>query len=469
MSYRFLLSAAALVAGLAAPASAQPITPADLRSHIEVLAGDDYEGRAPGTAGETKTLAYVSAQLAALGFEPAGTDGSWFQPVPLVERTPQTYTARWSAGGRRIEADRPELVLVGREAEERIDNAPVIDAGHALPAELAKLDVRGAVVLARYDASKLEGAPGWTDRSRGLVAAGAAAVIAIMPPEVKWPAMVASYQEGQTRLQSHELPRVQGAVSVREAARLTASRGLRVTLQVSTKVRPYVSNNLVARLRGTGRTGESILYLGHWDHLGICRPEGEADRICNGAVDNASGIAMLIEIGERLARGARPVRDVLILATTAEEMGLLGARHFAAEPTVPRESIVAAMNIDTVAIHGRGEKLAVIGRGHAPLDVAIDATAAALGRPLDTDKEADAFVQRQDGWELSKAGIPTVMVGGSFANMASLGAFLSGPYHKHDDDLGREILLDGAAEDADFHVALGRRLADPALYRPSTR
>jgi Zn-dependent M28 family amino/carboxypeptidase len=244
---------------------------------------------------------------------------------------------------------------------------------------------------------------------------------------------------------------------------------LRASLAVSTQVRKYVSHNVIGRLRGTGNTRESVLYLGHWDHLGICRPEASDDKICNGAVDNASGIAMLIEIAANIARGKRPERDLLFMGTTAEEMGLLGAEYFGANPTVPLNSLVAAINIDTVAIHRKGEPVAVIGRGTAPLDALIAETAQQLGRKIDEDKEADDFVSRQDGWVLTRAGVPTVMVGGSFANMKQLGAFLSGPYHKHNDDLGRELILDGAAEDTDLLIALGRKLADPKRYQPPRR
>jgi Zn-dependent M28 family amino/carboxypeptidase len=157
------------------------------------------------------------------------------------------------------------------------------------------------------------------------------------------------------------------------------------------------------------------------------------------------------------------------MATTAEEMALLGAEYFGANPTVPLNSIVAAMNIDTVAIHRAGEPVAIIGKGTEPLDRLINQTARELGRKMDTDAEADDFVRRQDGWVLTRAGVPTVMVGGSFSNMQQLGAFLSGPYHKHDDDLARELILDGAAEDADLLIALGRKLADPRIYQRPAR
>jgi hypothetical protein len=130
------------------------------------------------------------------------------------------------------------------------------------------------------------------------------------------------------------------------------------------------------------------------------------------------------------------------------------------------KSLVAAINIDTVAIADKGEPVAIVGRGTTPLDPLVDATARELGRAIDPDEEANAFVERQDGWELTKAGVPTVMVGGSFANMAKLQAFLGGPYHKPEDDLKRPIVLGGAAEDTDLMIALGRKLADPRQYSP---
>jgi Zn-dependent M28 family amino/carboxypeptidase len=173
---------------------------------------------------------------------------------------------------------------------------------------------------------------------------------------------------------------------------------------------------------------------------------------------------MLVEIAGRLAAGPRPMRDILVLATTAEEVGLLGAEHFAANPPVPLHSIVAALNFDTVAIHGAGQPLAVIGRGLAPLDAAIAATAAEFGRTMDATYAADAFIQRQDGWALARAGVPAVMVGGAFADMAALQRFLGGDYHGPSDNVRPDIPLDGAAEDANLAVALARRLADPTQY-----
>jgi len=481
---------------LAANASAQPadppVTPADMMRHIERLASDEFEGRAPGTPGEQRTIAYIVEQLRARGLDPAGENGTWLQPVALVERTPRASNAQWSANGRALTFDQNELLLIGNQPNMRVENAPVIFAGHGarLPDrgidQLAGADVRGAVVFILVQGPGIPGFPPLARRALDVSQAGAAAVIAIVGPEVPWNVARTASGRAVTRLDSVPVPGLSGIMPIAAAQRLIEAAGgdlnrllneqpgssfravtlpLTASLEATTGINRFTSNNVVGRIRGGGAPGESVMLLAHWDHFGICRPEGVADRICNGAVDNASGIAMMIEVAGRLARQPRPSRDVLVLATTAEESGLLGADHFAHHPTVPIDSIVAAINMDTVAIHPAGEPVAVLGRGNAELDAVVDATVSAMGRRLDTDNEVDAFVQRQDGWKLTQVGVPAIMVGGSFSNMSLLNAFLGGPYHKPEDQLGGRIILDGAAEDATLTVALVRRLADPSVYR----
>ena len=166
-------------------------------------------------------------------------------------------------------------------------------------------------------------------------------------------------------------------------------------------------------------------------------PEGAAHRICNGAVDNASGVAMMIEIAGRLAGQPRPARDILFLATTSEEKGLLGAEYFATHPAVPIRSIVAAINMDTVAIAPAGAPVAEIGRGFPPLDSIISQTIVAAGRNIDGDDDVESLAQRQDGWALARAGVPSVMIGGGLGDPARLGAFLRDVYHSPADQVGR--------------------------------
>jgi hypothetical protein len=500
MFSRLVRGLAPLLLFLPAAALAQsepPVTPADLRRHIDVLASDAFEGRAPATEGERRATAYIVEQWRARGLEPAGENGSWFQAVPLVERAAGRHEARWTARGRALDFDPQDILLLGRDAQEAIADAPVIFAGHGarLPErgvdQLAGIDLRGAIVLILLEGPDVPGFPSLVERRRAVTEAGAAAVIAVVGSDIPWP-QVRGLMSGQvaTRLATEPVPQVTGAMPIAALQRLLDGAGgnlerllneqpgssfravalpLRATLDVVTTVNRYTTNNVIGRIRGSGSTGESLLFLGHWDHFGVCRAESEPDRVCNGAVDNASGIAALIEIAGRLARQPRRERDILFLATTAEEMGLLGAEHFAAQPPVPLDTIVAAINLDTIAIHPAGEPVAVIGRGVPALDAVIDAAVADAGRRLDADGEADVMVRRQDGWALTRLGVPAIMVGGSFSNMENLNAFLAGTYHGPDDEAGAGLILDGAAEDATLLVALGRRLADPAGYaRPAS-
>ena len=494
--FRGVALALLLVAASAAAQTDPPVTPDDLRRHIAVLASDAFEGRAPATEGETRTINYIVEQLRARGLEPAGDGGSWFQPVGIVVREARSHDVRWSANGRGLPFDQNQIVLQGRDAQARLADAPVVFVGHGvrLPErgvdQLAGADLRGAVAVMLFDGPDVAGFPSFTRRVRMVTEAGAGAVIALTDADLNWDLVTRNYRQPTTRLASQVIAPIVGAMPLATAQRLIGAAGgnlerllndqpgssfravtlpIRATIDVATEVRPYTTHNVVGRIRGSGTSGESLLYLGHWDHLGLCRPEGEADRICNGAVDNASGVAMLIEIAGRLARQPRPARDVLILATTSEEIGLFGAEQFARSPVVPLRSIVAAINLDTVAIHPAGQPVAVIGRGLPALDQAIEATVTAMGRRLDTDDEAAPFLRRQDGWALSRAGVPAVMLGGSFSDMTVLNGFLEGAYHGPDDEAGPGLVLDGAAEDATLLVALGRRLADPALYqRPAT-
>jgi Zn-dependent M28 family amino/carboxypeptidase len=415
--------------------------------------------------------------------------------VPLIERTTQSARATWSANRRPIAFDQDNIVFQARDAHQRIADAPVIFAGHGarIPDrgvdQIAGIDVRGAVVLILLDPPAVQNFPPLSQRTQAMLDAGAAAVIRIVGPDTNWREVRSGSITPRTRAASQAVAPMLGIMPFAAAAALVRAGGgdltrllndqpgssfravrlpIRATIEVDTAVRPFDSRNVVGRLRGSGG-GESLLLLAHWDHFGLCRPEGAPDRICNGAIDNASGVAMMIEAAGRLAEGPRPARDIMVLATTAEEIGLVGATYFAAHPTVPLDSIVAAINMDTVAISPVGEPVAQLGRGFAPLDALVASTATAMGRRIDQAHEADMMASRQDGFAFARVGVPSIMVGGSFASMARLNAFLAGRYHEPDDQADDRIVLDGAAEDANLLVALGRRLADPDVYQRPQR
>jgi Zn-dependent M28 family amino/carboxypeptidase len=198
--------------------------------------------------------------------------------------------------------------------------------------------------------------------------------------------------------------------------------------------------------------------------LGICKPEGEIDRICNGAVDNASGMAVLTEIARRLAK-KRHDRDIYFVGTTAEESGLLGAQVFADDPVFPLENIVIALNVDTIAVAPRGAKVAIIGRGTTALEPEIESVALKAGRQIEKSTDANAFLRRQDGWVLTQKGVPALMLSGSFSDLELMERFLNGAYHGPDDEFGPTVELGGAADDAELHVALGKYFASAKKHK----
>ena len=225
---------------------------------------------------------------------------------------------------------------------------------------------------------------------------------------------------------------------------------------------PFTAHNVVGRVPGSSPDGRAVILMAHYDHLGLCMPEGAADRICNGAVDNASGVAALIAVAERVA-DMKLDRDVWFVATSAEEWGLLGAKAFAASPPLPLNTIIAGFNLDTIAVAPSGMPVATVAAEKSPLAGLVRDSASAMGRDFDSDREAASFLQRQDGWVLAQRGVPMIMAGGSFSDMKRLQAFLAGHYHSPTDELRPETELGGAVEDTNLHVELVRRAASRSL------
>ena len=487
-----ILFAAALVA--ATPLHAQnavpdtPVTEAELRADIAALSDDAMLGRLPGTAGETLAAQYIAQAFAAAGFVGgADASGGWYQPVPLVTLGyVDDLTMVRDRAGRMVDG----LHIVNRApagGRVELDDVPLIFVGHGVGADGSVIgDVRGKIAIMVTDDRPGDNALSAEQRRAALAAAGAVGIWSVPPARFPFAAIQRQYRGGRMQLAARILSlRIEGVIDHPTLARLFSLSGRnaadvlahiaaddfaaidlapRANVQVTTLRRDFNSYNVVARRPGSHSDAGAVLITGHWDHLGECRPAGPADRICNGAVDNASGIATMIEVAKRLAGGARPDRDIYFMATTAEEKGLLGAHYFADHPVVPLADITVALNVDTIAISPRGTPVATIGRGKPAYDAIVREAATKLGRKLDDDGEADAFIQRQDGWALGAAGVPSIMAGGSFSDMAPLEAYLEGPYHAPDDELTDAVPLGGAADDGDLHIALARHFANLATH-----
>jgi hypothetical protein len=331
---------------------------------------------------------------------------------------------------------------------------PIIYVGYGVDAAGRVIaDVRGKVAVMLMANRAGEDPMSAADRRLALGAAGAAGVLLIPDPRFGFDALAGSFSRPRGQL-TEKLPatQIEGLITIETADALLRVGG----------VDPEQARG--ARLPGRYSGPGTVALMGHWDHLGLCRPAGAPDRICNGAVDNASGIAVLLETARHLGSGPRLDRDIVVIATTGEEMGLLGAEYFASHPTLRLADIRILLNVDTVAITPRGTPMAIIGRG-TPADTEIEGVARALGRAIDSDGDADSFVRRQDGYAMQRHGVPAVMAGGSFSDMALLQHFIAGPYHGPDDELTDATELGGAADDADLHIALARHFATDGAAR----
>ena len=245
-----------------------------------------------------------------------------------------------------------------------------------------------------------------------------------------------------------------------EAAKLPSAQ--RYFIDQINKRGAFTAYNVVGRVPGHAPDGRAVVVMAHYDHLGLCLPAGAPDRICNGAVDNASGVAAMIAVAGRVTK-MKLDRDVWFVATSAEEWGLLGAKAFADSPPVPLAAIVAGFNLDTIAIAGKGAPVAIVAAKGTALEPLVRDAASAMGRAWDGDEEAASFLRRQDGWALAQRGVPMIMAGGSFSNLKLLEAFLAAAYHDPSDELRPETELGGAVEDANLHVELVRRAASRSI------
>lgn len=470
-------------------ARAEAISEADLLKHIEILASDAFEGRQPGTVGENKAVNYIATQWAEAGLRAAGDKDSWYKPVTLVERVPESSRIDFSAAtsGRAVRLQQDELILRGREPSFRQTNMSVVFAGYAEATEDSPSVAGKLVLLPSTAPENRDELPDFRARKMQLIEAGAIGVISILEDQDQWARFQRFYQRGSTTLANPENhAALEGLISVDQFRKLIKKSGLDadrllddsasisvldlgLSADATTKtgVRSYVSHNVIGKIPGTNPAAGAVLFVGHWDHFGICRVEDplvpEQDRICNGAVDNASGISLLIETAKRLS-GEDHDRDIYVLATTAEEKGLLGARAFVSDPPIALENFVAVFNADTIALSDDVRKIAAIGLGKSGLERDIETVAAQEAREIDRSGKSDAYLQRQDGYVFLERGIPAYMITSAFADEDRLQAYINGPYHDVSDEVNGDLLLAGAAADANFHVALGRYFSSTGTY-----
>lgn len=444
-----------------------------------MLASDDFGGRKPGTLGEELTVAFISEELEKAGFVSGTNDpgSAWRAPVQLVSTQPFTSSITIRTGRREYDLDDADGAAFTTRRRELSDGAKVVFVGKAA-GDVAEDDVRGNIVV-------MLGEPGVSPQRRAaLFTKQPVAVITAV--ENQDAVALVNRAFGRERISLASEPEralsafittaaLGEALGERTWARLVERADdddfepveLEATIKIeaTSRRREFTSYNVLGRLPGQMPGSGAVVLMGHWDHLGECGAEDEEDRICNGAIDNASGIAVMLELARRLAATGPYDRDIYVLATSAEESGLLGARAFVETPPIPLESIVAAFNFDTVAVAPEGSSVGFVGEGRTSLDPVILEIMEKAGRQLGDKDFAEQFVRRQDGWALLQEGIPAVFLSTSFGSEIVIGPFLSTDYHRPGDEI-EAVVLGGAIDDLLLHEELARRFASTEAYSP---
>lgn len=488
-------------AGAAPPSKRQlAVLEAALRQHVNTLASDEYGGREPGTQGETLTLRYLARQWFDIGLESGTNDpgNAWFAPVELVEREPQTSRAQIFHGRRRVPLAEESAFVVTSGLRSLIENAPLVYVGRTSSGtgdgEALRTELAGRVaVIFDSEAPPLEAGklgtnapPRVVDRAGRLLDGGAAAVVTVLDGERSLDDVIARRRRAGYALAGERIGGdIEAFVTPEAAKQLLAAAGgldlaglraagavpgfssrplgLSASLEATNRETRIKTHNLIGKLEGRRPGSGAVVLMAHWDHFGKCAAPPAEDLICNGAVDNASGLAVITEAARLLSAGRQLDRDVYIVATTGEELGLLGALSFAENPPVPLGNVVAAFNVDSTGLVPAGQPVSVVGRGMTDLDAGIAKVLKAMRRKLASGDGANAYVKRQDSWMLIQHDVPAVMVSSSYSDAERLEVFMDNTYHRPADEAGK-VLYGGMVDDAVVQAELVRFFADTRAW-----
>ena len=504
------------------------INAADFAEHVKVLASDEFEGRAPGSAGEEKTVQYLEAQFKRMGLKPGNGD-SYFQTVPMVETTADEATelkidAKGKPHALKFGTDMVVGTRTGRN-EVKIDGSDLVFVGYGVNApeqkwnDYAGVDVKGKTVVMfvndpgfhsqdpkLFEGKRMTYYGRWTYKFEEAARQGAAAAIIIHDTEgasYGWDVVRNSWSGAQFDLPAKDDPEprlpVQGWITAQAARTLMADLGQnldelykaanqpgfkaipldgKLSVDLKSTTREKSSRNVVALLPGAKRPDEAIVYMAHWDHLGNHAHEADehggagephVDTIYNGAIDNATGVAGILEIAEAFSKQTPPPdRSLLFLAVTLEESGLLGSKYYVAHPTIPLDKTVAVINLDAMPVIGQAKDMTVVGFGSSELEDLLKAQADGQTRVLHAEATPeDGFYFRSDHFNFAKAGVPALYAkggsdlaeGGVDAGRKAESDYRDNRYHKPGDQFDPGWKMDGVVQDLDALYGVGRSLA----------
>ena len=534
----FAFLPAALVLGCTPAPPPGPKTLADLPSlstdailaDTRKLASDEFEGRAPGSKGEDLTVQYLTDEFQKMGLAPGNPDGTWVQKVPLVaiSGAPSSLTVQ-KGGMKKSFKVSDDFVAFSKHVtdEVKVENSELVFAGYGVQApeynwdDFKGVDVKGKTIVVLVndppvpdpaDAKELDAKTfggkamtyygRWTYKFEKAAELGAAGVLIVhetYPAGYPWPVVQGMAAErfnmaapdknlGRSKVegwltqdaavallkmagQDYEKLKAQAATPAFKAVPL----GLNASLSIKQTMRTVDSRNVIAKLPGADPKlkDEYVIYTAHWDHFGHCAAV-DGDDICNGALDNASGTAMMLEIARKMKTvQPAPKRTLLFLSVTAEEQGLLGSEYYGNFPLYPLEKTLGVINIDGVNQWGRTSDLVVVGLGASDLDDYAAAAAKEQNRTLKADAEPEkGFYYRSDHFNFAKKGVPAfdpdagIDYIGKPADYSQKkrDEYTNTDYHKPSDQIKPDWDLSGAAEDGKLFLAMGYRVAQAETY-----
>ncbi|WP_428656508.1 M28 family metallopeptidase [Runella sp.] len=488
--------------------------------HIAIIASDEFEGRKPFSPGETKTINYLKAEFEKLGLKP-GNDNSYFQDVPMVDimskpAGPLVMKGKDSEISLNYLTD---FVAATRRVQDRVkvENSEMVFAGYGIVApeygwnDYAGLDVKGKTVLVLvndpgivddklFKGNTMTYYGRWTYKFEEAARQGAAGVLIIHdtgPASYGWSVVRSGWSKSKLYLQAADDNRsraaMEGWITLESAKKLfkiagvqpdvmhAASQkgfkpvplGVKTSLVINNQIRKSTSHNVMALLPGTTRANEYVFYTAHWDHFG----KGEAikgDSIYNGAADDASGTAALMEIATAFTKlKKKPARSIVFLVVTAEEQGLLGSEYYCSHPVYPLDKTVADINMDVLQPFGRTKDVIVVGKGQSELDEYIEAEAKKQDRfTRGEPNPSGGWYFRSDHFNFAKVGVPSLYIEngvmsrehGEDWGKAQKEQFNLYRYHMPTDEYSSSWDLTGIIEDMKLLYAVGNRISNETTF-----
>jgi Zn-dependent M28 family amino/carboxypeptidase len=504
----------------------EAITPDGMLAHIKVLASDEFEGRAPGTKGEEFSVKYITDQFKQIGLKPGNPDGTYTQEVPLAGIKSEPRMS-FVIGDKTIDLKYPEDFTASSarlQPEIKIENSDVVFVGYGIVApeygwnDYKGLDVRGKTLLMLIgdppipdpkDPSKLDHKMfkgkamtyygRWTYKYEIAAQKGAAAAVIIHETEpAGYPYSVVRTSWAKENYEIDSPNKNMDAVGARSWITLDAAKKLLadcgqdydalkkstiikeyrpVTLKVKARIdikqqlRSFKSHNVIGKLEGSDPKlrDEYVIYTAHWDHLGR-HSELQGDQIFNGAIDNASGVASVLQLAAAFTKlNPPPKRTVLFMATTAEEAGLLGAKYYAEHPLYPLKRTLADINIDTVNPWGKTRDIEDLSNNNSTLDDLLGAAAQRNGRTMTPNSEPEkGSFYRADHFEFSKRGVPALYTGRGIDFIGKPAGFgqqkkddyTAHHYHQVSDEVDPNWDLSGVVQDVQLLFEVGYQVAN---------